>query len=64
MVYKLNDKEITKEKAENIIEDLATFPYNKDDYAISKEKRIENYRKALKKIKTLKVSCDLTLSIN
>ena len=63
MVYKLNDKKITKKEVETLLEDLAMFPYIKDDYAITIEKRKEKYIEILKKDKALKIADNLIIIV-
>jgi len=64
MKYALNDKTITKEQVKVLVEDLALFPYNKEDYGKSRDERLEMYFSELEKNKSLKISDTLTITTN
>ena len=61
-MYKLNDKEITKKEVDELIDDLAMFPHDADDYNIDISERKNKYSEELKKKKALIIADNLTIT--
>ena len=61
-MYKLNGTEITAEYADELIRDLALYPYDKNDLELSAEERNAKYLKAIKKKREMKLSDNLVLA--
>ena len=61
-MYKLNDKEITKEKVDELIDDLALFPYDAEDYNLSTSERKIKYEEEFKKQKSLIIAENLKIT--
>lgn len=62
-MYKLNETEISESKANELIEDLAMFPYEQKDIELPVADRIAKYKSALEKDKVLKLSDALMIRI-
>lgn len=62
-MYKLNDEEITKESADKLISDLAMFPYNESDLALSLDERKEKYKEELLTSGTLQIAEQLIITV-
>ena len=62
MIYKLNDKIIDFDYVEELISDLVIFPYNKNDYNITIEKRKEKYFSTLINKHKLQLSENLMIT--
>lgn len=60
-MYKLNGEKITAKRADELVEDLAMFPQNKDDLRLSIEERKDKYKKILEKDNKLPIADSLLL---
>ena len=60
-MYKLNNKEISKKEVDDLIKDLAEFPFDAEDYSLEIKERIKKYNSILEEKKELKIAESLTI---
>lgn len=60
-MYKLNEKEITKKEVDELIKDLAMFPFDAEDYSLKIKERIKKYNSTLEEKRKLQIAESLTI---
>lgn len=63
-MYKLNDEKITKDRVEELLEDLSMFPFNAEDFKLTKEGRKKKYLKTLEADKRIRIAENLVITLD